>query len=1662
MVAPIYIQIPQKFTCLHFKEFFNLYWEKSKASDKIVINLSNTEWISLEGIVLLFSFINYIKIFNKNVQITVIMPSFGETDFERKIITSELKKYPNINSIEKENLINSLINSSRFRRRQRFLSLMEVWKIYESCNLRIEESIEGSNLINKEIDKYRAKLGDKYFHKVVPFKKINCNNLVVEENTEEAHEFVRQNIEAELNNLYSLSKDVESILSSNSSFTPFENKSLSHIITNELILNVAHHAFENKRNPYNECYLAISLNKKLDNKYNDENELSRKIESNLTNERIAESWNFFKQGKKNYQNRSYVEFALVDFGNGIPSTLIEKFNEVKKENVDKKFNSLKIEDQILEFAFELDSSRNSLSKNFEIQPLVPRGLYFLLETVRLYRGLLFVRSRKGRVLYDFSINNDVNDNILINSEVEDYEFPGTFYNILLPDSEYKVKLQPFEKPIFPNKKIVPKVEHWLMISLQNEALSDSLNIKINNAEHIAKILSKIDNKLSTIKEKTLIYLDFVAINTIFLDLKLFYYLCNTPKINEYINIVIINYPKSKIDFLKYIQNIISNIEPFIFRPIPCIYSIETTLKNEVKVSYHATWIGIKHLDEEKKINDLLKFGIDAIYPTSDFIEPNTLGGNIIQIDWVDKGKNFGNITKRSSLLPSLEEISFQNCIFGDNKKIINAILDRVDFLTFESTKTDSSKSLNKADIFLDGGKNNQIFLTSGGYYQNEFIKLIDIFHRPNYGRTFATYLFNKFLFEKKFLPEVDVIVSVTLSSSLLSKYVKEVYRQYRGIYENSNKKPELIRLAHYYEFEKEDSLETLKPNQKVLLVNDVISTGQLVQKLVNSIEKTHSCLVTAIFSVVDSRKPNKKKISENIKESIFDPYIDSKTISLTEYPIEKYLSYKGEKKIIRINPIINSPSEETLENSLTDKVLNYQPEELKEILKIIDINFLKIGYIKNNHHYHYYTIDTDNLLVSNNGKYLLEKLLKQIQKKEKNIDTKYDVLIYPMFSAPEFVSDNDFKILFQNPSLTIYPLPRVNTPKGWRLTLPTKIFKNLVNEQSQVFLLDDGSCSGDTLIQMIDFVSFLNVKSITVLSIFGRLEDFEREFISRVDNLVIKNKERKIKLSVYFGCHLHIPFYHSNNCQFRSNWINIKNLLNGRDDFSEQTRRYLENKKEVFRGANIADLPSPELLDYFPIHNGLIPSIDLMFVRNLLGHIEGYRLFEEYFDLFKINFDSNSKLNIEILMGVINHEPYLLTTIKHILPDIFDKVKEYSENFLEPDKYYYKWSHYGLCRFKSIIDLDYFFNFETLKHSIEHYNRNKEEDCIALIFENILNAIIKEEDLARYNSSALSLINDLNEYFFENEEVYDDKIFYNYFRDIVAIQNRNYLTGNLSAYFLELNQYFNRKVNFTKHLTLDLSFQDIMLELNNIESDINNFNKDFNLYKKEIVKVKKNIESIVSYNILPKAIYINFPLIESFQNFIDDFNKIDKKKKNLIKNNFESYLLQEHANDLKDDIEEFHYRYLEFNKDNIYSLPNISNRFPSKKIYYLINDFQKKKGFDFLKLNIESLRFQKRPLLICGDFLKIIFEELITNAIEEFNKKQETLGIKELIINILLHEEDYKGNFSTISFDQNLEIDLRKINSGSSGLYLIKSIIEGFGGIFSINSYNFNFKIPIK
>jgi len=626
------IKIGEKFTSKDLDKVVADYWEKTvnaRKEETINFDLTNLTWIALEELNFLFGWLRFLMVNNKSVFINL----------------------PNLNPKDT-------------RKFKRAVSLWYRWKIYSLTPFnqdtgRYEHdkyfnvTTQINTIIQQEIakDKFRQQLNDNNWHKIIPFHFIDADY-------QDDFRKLRETLSKELDGIFKIEMDIEELLNNETCYSPFQNKTLSHIITTELYLNVIHHSFDSVSDNPKECYLSIALNNARNAEKNLEylisqghdttlkevnDKIQKQLRVNIENEKCPEERDFYKAEKGLSRNESFIEFSFLDFGKGIANTLKEKFDtDIKKKETQSKLKSFEekktYDSQILEYAFLLQTSRNEFKENIGLQNYIPRGLFFLVDIIKRYNGMLIARSGKGKILYDFKdfkfdseIKKGNKEYIKFSKEDKNLpNFQGTLYTVIIPATKEILlnaiqkdgKLLATQKSLLPYRYLDINKIFQSVLKAHPGALTlhdtyDYIFVTLNNA------LEKYSN------EKCILIFDFQHVDNTVVDMKLYYFLCHHPLVNEMCNAIIVNPPDKEI--IKDIQKSLSVQDLHLLRPIPCVIS-----PNEI------IWLGLKNIGDEILLNEYWHYEQKPNLSASDFEnfkwkDFEKLKGNIIQFD------KFGNM-----------------------------------------------------------------------------------------------------------------------------------------------------------------------------------------------------------------------------------------------------------------------------------------------------------------------------------------------------------------------------------------------------------------------------------------------------------------------------------------------------------------------------------------------------------------------------------------------------------------------------------------------------------------------------------------------------------------------------------------------------------------------------------------------------------------------------------------------------------------------------------------------------------------------------------------------------------------------------------------------------------------------------------------------------------
>lgn len=1470
-MATVRIFFGTKFCQTHLDSIITNNWVISfdEKTEIVIFDLSLLEWINTEEIAFLFAWIRNAVLKEKKVEVwlpyTYDIFKNPSRDFDKNLLNAYLEK----SGEDNEDRIG--------RRRGRNIFLLSVWGLLEN----VSDKVINYKHIADGYESKRQSIVEKYSHLVIPFTAIGSDkptSPVSNTFTDVINGGKTKNLKQPVGP-FDLNPTIVKRLETFNCYSPFESKIISHVITKELFANSLIHAnISNKNQGIEECYFALSLH----NEWEDFKAKGQNFINQFVLEKDSDTLDFYKDKveilkdvkqkaekfnaghllaysdlqeadlskyQKDFKNKSFLEFTFLDFGDGIYETLDKKFQDyIKVEENKKTFKTIKPETQILEYAFYSESSRNQYDARLEHPELFPRGLYFLIDMVRRYKGLLVMRSGKGKIVYDFSdkiylrkqsnkiapfleATTTVREAIRV-IKTENATYDGTMVSIVLPE---KRKEELSYEPVRADNK---ELYRDIYLSKTDSENLPSVTFKPESYEYI-NMLFLYERVITTIKPKELekakgfdsyIYIELLSELKkhslkkciIFIDFEfyprtdniqqLLFYLTNSPFINEYAKAVIINLvdeTKHKDEELKKevysvlkefkINLFAKDNEPHIFRPIPCInFDLYQTDKLVIK---DINWIGVKSALDEIQLDSLFLGDISQLM-TKKLLNNKSLGGSV----FADNNNfKYAIFTTSLELVEKFKEAR-QNAII----KLINALI------------TDGSKPI--ADFKKKGIKEHFIFQASKGSFQTKYLSLYETLHNKYLAKYLAKKLLDKYIAKIKDKPNFNKIITVTVSSQLIGVAIRDLIKEEpeyhflkTGKDDTMESCPSLIMLSSYYSFEDEKPFTKIKADDNVLIVNDVISTGSLVHKLLQKIRKKNA-IVTGVMSIADCRIQKMHDDEEDDCE--FELLKDEPLFTLVGYPKENDIEIRKYKKkefaikalnkdcgknlvesnidVKRINPLLNTVVELSDEYAEKQRILFENPKELlptdEKELKLYQDKFFKIGHFEQNISHNGYLTNMKTLFSNDEGLRIIKEIKHKIDSEyqtklyNRNIDDatklfsiislagqienveianaistemrqvldtlinepskphskkysyKPDFIFYPIFSGIENFSHDQFHEVFNTDYENIIGLQRFDTDKGWRFPFPPKRFNN-ITKGKHILIFDSGALTGESLVQMIDSVSFLDVARIDVISVVGRIEDYNREFFSRIKSLkvktlhdeyfdesierfehkqeIVRNKVSFANLNIIFGINFHIPVFSSKSscpfCEELSELYSFQDI--SKPLFPPATKSYIEKRiKEIGR----IDLnhepnsPTPEYIPYEKLYEDdetkeerkQYDIVSIFLMRDKLGKIDSYRFYKEYYKPFDEDIIKHLDGNIyekkdvlkqiELILICILHEPKLFKVHKDLLVNIHDKCEEIILDIIFDDatleKLNFKWSKYSIVRLfllyfrKALID----------------------------------------------------------------------------------------------------------------------------------------------------------------------------------------------------------------------------------------------------------------------------------------------------------------------------------------------------------------------------------------
>ncbi|HEY0744389.1 MAG TPA: hypothetical protein VGD40_23145 [Chryseosolibacter sp.] len=1044
-------------------------------------------------------------------------------------------------------------------------------------------------------------------------------------------------INERITRIYALNDVINELLSLNHCDHPFTNQAISSIITEELYLNFLDHAGPSSFNPTSKgsAFMSIALQTQLDETRYSHEQIQFLKEKNFASECLRETKAFFYDSLRNeWFNRPFIQFSFLDFGEGIPATLQAQYLATVKPD------AKPTDDSIIDYAFEHDSSRSVIS-NDGLERSIPRGLFDTLTIVKRYKGLLVVRSAYGKILYDFTTTAD--KKMAIQKFGKKQYFPGTLISIYIPAvTDAKLISTSVIKPSIAYAPVrEAKVRFLNFASILRRV--ESTKSRMYNS-----LLLEIRRAISVPGSRTLTFL--ICKGSEHLDQRLIkkaiFILLSDYTINAQNNVIILDAgPDWLLDEISNeIISLNQAIRNYKIHPLPLVNFDFKTNKPSVR------WLGVYDEEDRLKLNDLLHDEISIA--KSDFNDPDNVIGHINEFD------QYGNL---KSILPTRTEMleQYRAAIASMYKNDIDDILR-----DFSCVKIAPKGSF---------------FLTPGNYYQSEFIDLTNAVNDKNACKVMAQHL----------LRAIDSRISNLESLRFLtvSSVGAKLLRAMKG--EGLGEGGVALSFDNWTDFEEQHDKDDRLRNGTFVIICDVLATGWLTRKVHTKLREFGSelALIAVIVSSFDSNSPDSNDFLEKYNH---------KLIALYDHPVRKFALDDLQKDlvkapVIRINPFTNIPVTLSLEAT------NYQSSVLfptsirfdetrdeihfdNRIIDLISDEHLNVGFLEFNRVVHPYFFKTNKILDIIDEQFLKE-IFRKINKPKLQDATVQ--LFFPRKSGVQFVDFQKIRNALNNHSIEEIELERINTMEGWRF--PHSIdYLNLKVKDNVCILLDDGSCSGDTLIQMVDEIALNHPKEIIVLCFIGRVHDHKREFFSRISQITTQAAVN-VPIAIYFVSHWHIPTYYIDDNP------NAKEIRWLKDVAAIQNtpQAIVKIARSVSKQIETQPLRGFKDYKYLPLDKKKksIPKKELLLLREEVGKIISFRLYREsfvFFDLFMKKYGTKKTTpdrykEIELLCATFILEPYLYDKVAKVVPDVVGKIEQFVRALIFGDqniyeKLTYQWS----------------------------------------------------------------------------------------------------------------------------------------------------------------------------------------------------------------------------------------------------------------------------------------------------------------------------------------------------------------------------------------------------
>jgi hypothetical protein len=1623
------------FTNIHISQFsydfFNLLesqktlTKSNQEKDKLIFKINSFEWISIEALTLLTSI--FYKLKNDDVPFKILLRLDDRDNFDKNIKAFIVNNYllSTWNILQFINLENS---DAFIKELKQYTDLDNLEKYIKESKLNFESRLPYSNEDNSTYNQ-RIKLLNQGSLDFKNASALKTSLIIWDKVLNDKFKNLNENILGSELNTCLTEANIDDLIADNLN-EYFIKGTLKNIITKELIENSIFHAFPGIDRT--ETFTSIGHRK------------SNTLET-IEIQQDEKIKHFFKE----YQ--PYIEFNSLDFGEGISKSLRSQY-AINNPN-----GTIKDSD-VIEYAFETHSSKNPFldSDSSSTFQEIPRGLSDVLNVIQYYSGILIVRSGFGKVIFDCT-----NQERKIHKS-DNERFDGTFFTIFLP----RCKTNNLAKNNINESKnfdLTGKKVHFEFVNLGYisnflfKSQFENHTLKIDQQIEVFKIinnhLKKIKNKFQLYDE---IYKKTVIIRHVILVIDFSGFEIGNSEINSTdLNRKILNF-FSKGKFFDGTEGI----------SVICINQYQAELK---------------------LINELVKADIVttnqiAYHPVPCFFNDNSEVDIIGVFDDNEKQLLINLLNYNEHYL------SFSDIQNGHLNTTLGNIVYRIhkDFRIIEGIKVDQIKnqfktnSIKKLIENAQSNKEKQIYITAGNYLQTEFISILDILNsNEKYG--LINLFFHKIIKTKSFNDAVKgqligikkeiIFIAITLTSH---KLAEEIIKKIENDSQNRIK-ISLVKLSNYHTFSEEKDFLNINKEAFVFFICDVIASGGLNLRVKNELEKNGIELLH-IFSIFDTRKIENLSSDKNeiykpkyihklndvisldeilqlekkLVSSVFPFPMDLLKIEFLDQIVKAKTSEKHEINIKRISPFTNTIITE--ESSRNNNVLISDIEkEFPDVVEFLTINYLKIKKV-----FHTYYFETALLFQNPKGKKLIFDLLKSLSGRINYV--KFNYLLYPKESGIEnfdfdclycqnFIFDNDLEII---------EIIREDSEDGWKYLNKEICLKK---QEEHILILDDGSCTGSTIVQIIESLNFSNSSGIDIkinliiLSIFGRLSDHNKNFYTYINKINLGGIE--INVSIYFGMQFFINTYYTHSFEFI---LDEYKVLESEQQLPQYLQNYVEfRKKEILLIFENTDRKNHSFIKSLD-SDSKFSLLKLLKWRNELGKLNGFKFYYDDFQEFdKITKDFSLYSNFEnrnfceslqYILAVIYHERFFKDIVKRILPDIFLIIEDFLQKWLigeiksdylfdwiNHQKLYFMIEVYGISKLINQGNQDFLIKNTTIdQNSFSHFFYKLKSET------NINKRVLIDNLKEFYTSNEFSLI--FNEYLLYEAFVYLQN-------PILTIYDDD---DDFDLISTKLKQDLDKDYQFGDHKsTLDKEIYILIDKFKNFEIDHNLIDFEHNLIN-------------VRFGLIDNLFKLN-KLFDLWGNIKNDKVQIFIKKDNTLSliNTIENLtFIQNSLNSIdKEEIRQIKNILIEYNDIIFKKTSYVSKVLKSYSKINLVRCLTKKIAEH--NMNNHYFRyviyFSNSNSIINYDYLinfheVIFFEEILSEVFRNaifYSKEDHVLKFKI-----------FKKDGNTYLYQSNIFKENIERNSFKKGLSTIKNILNLYGYEIFTRRRNKIFQLIIK